>query len=100
MLMLQVFASSHKGASIFSYAAVMPLMMIGGSMFPFELMPGWMASIGRLTPNGWSLENLKAILLGRATAMPIGAAFALLMAISVALFLVAGIRTVRVFARR
>ncbi len=54
MLLLQVFASSHRGASILTFAVVMPLMMIGGSMFPFEFMPHWMAAIGRLTPNGWS----------------------------------------------
>jgi ABC-type multidrug transport system permease subunit len=40
-----------------------PLMMIGGSFFPFEAMPAGMAVIGKLTPNGWALEQLKRILL-------------------------------------
>ncbi len=43
---------------------VFPLMMIGGSFFPLEVMPAWMARIGRWTPNGLGVAQLKEILFG------------------------------------
>ena len=44
---------------------VFPLIMIGGSFFPFEVMPAWMARIGRWTPNGLASRNVKQILFGQ-----------------------------------
>jgi ABC-type multidrug transport system permease subunit len=43
---------------------VFPLIMIGGSFFPFEAMPPWMANIGRWTPNGLAVIQLKQLLFG------------------------------------
>lgn len=99
MLPVQVFASSHRGASVLSFLVVLPLMMLGGSMFPLEVMPGWLAAIGKYTPNGWAVLQLQAILLGQPGPLSLPAAFLLLFLVSVALFAVAGIRMVRVFAR-
>jgi ABC-type uncharacterized transport system permease subunit len=39
-------------------------MMIGGSFFPFEAMPAWMAAIGQWTPNGLAVLRLKDLLYG------------------------------------
>lgn len=64
MMVLQLHAGSQRAAGIMSMALMFPLMMVGGSFFPFEAMPGWMVSIGQLTPNGWALKELKAIMLG------------------------------------
>ena len=41
-----------------------PLLMVGGSFFPFAVMPEWMAAIGRRTPNGMALVQFEAILFG------------------------------------
>ena len=41
---------------------VFPLMMLGGSFFPFDLMPAWMAAIGRWTPNGLAVTHIRALL--------------------------------------
>ena len=68
MTALQLFASSQRAGNIVSLAVVFPLMMAGGSFFPFETMPSWLAAIGRRTPNGWALERLKEIVRGRADA--------------------------------
>lgn len=62
---LQFLASTARGANIVTTMVLFPLMMIGGSFFPFELMPRWMAAIGRLTPNGQGVAQLRAILTGR-----------------------------------
>jgi ABC-type multidrug transport system permease subunit len=65
MLAIQLFAPSHKSGSILVGAIMFPLLMLGGSFFPSEVMPGWMGAIGKWTPNGLSVEFLKDILLSR-----------------------------------
>ena len=66
--LLQLFATSQKAGGLLSSLVLFPLMMVGGSFFPFEAMPGWLAAIGRKLPNGWAMEQFKAILGGGATA--------------------------------
>jgi ABC-type multidrug transport system permease subunit len=64
LLLLQTAASNERAANILVNLLVMPLMMLGGTFFPFEAMPKQMAAIGRWTPNGWLLLEFKAILDG------------------------------------
>ncbi len=59
-----LFASNRRVASVLANMVMFPMMMLGGAFFPFEVMPPWMATAGRLTPNGWALVQLKAILAG------------------------------------
>ena len=67
-LVLQLLASSRRGAQVLSNVVVFPMMMIGGSFFPFEAMPGWMRAVGAWTPNGQALVQFKSILAGTASA--------------------------------
>lgn len=55
---------SERAASIVGNLILFPLLMVGGSFFPFETMPEGMQSIGRWTPNGWALLHLKDVLSG------------------------------------
>jgi ABC-2 type transport system permease protein len=66
--LLALYGSSQRGANLLGNLVALPLAMIGGSFFPFEIMPGWMAAIGRLTPNGWAIIQFRAILFGSASA--------------------------------
>ena len=61
---LQTAATSARGGELLSSLVLFPLMMIGGSFFPFETMPAWMAAAGRWTPNGLALVRLKELLSG------------------------------------
>ena len=61
---LQTLASSQRVSSILTSAVIFPLMMIGGSFFPFEAMPSGMANIGRLTPNGLAVTELRYLIDG------------------------------------
>jgi ABC-type multidrug transport system permease subunit len=61
---IQVFVPTRKAAALFTTLVMFPLLLIGGSFFPFENMPGFLADIGRLTPNGMMLEQLKTYLIG------------------------------------
>ncbi len=69
-LLVQTFGRTKRAAGILASVLVFPLMMIGGSFFPFEAMPGWMAGIGRSTPNGLALVQFRDVLTG--TAEPAG----------------------------
>ena len=64
LTLLNLFAGSQRSSDMLSGVIVFPLMMIGGSFFPFEAMPAWMASAGRWTPNGLGVTRLKDLLYG------------------------------------
>lgn len=89
-MLIQVSASNARTAGVLSQLVVLPLMMIGGSFFPFEAMPEWMAAIGRWTPNGLAVTRVKEILFGQpsvaslalsAAAIGVPAALALLLSV-------------------
>jgi ABC-type Na+ efflux pump permease subunit len=64
LILVQLHAGSQRTGSLLANVITMPLLMIGGSFFPFEMMPDGLANIGRMTPNGWALMQLKAVLSG------------------------------------
>jgi ABC-type multidrug transport system permease subunit len=61
---LQMLASSQRAADMLASTISFPLMMLGGSFFPFETMPEWMAAVGHWTPNGLGVARLKDLLYG------------------------------------
>lgn len=65
-LLVQLSGSTQRGGSVLTTMVMFPSMMLGGSFFPFEMMPAWMAAIGQRTPNGLGLMRLKEILAGTA----------------------------------
>ena len=92
MTLLQMVASSQRGADMLSSTITFPLMMIGGSFFPFEAMPDWMAAVGRWTPNGLAVVRLKDLLYGEVSLTPLLVAAAGIGLPAVAAFLLAGRR--------
>lgn len=65
--LIHVLSPSKKAASLFSTLVFFPLLLIGGSFFPFENMPETLAAIGQFTPNGLMLGPLKSLLIGTTT---------------------------------
>jgi ABC-type Na+ efflux pump permease subunit len=63
-LLVQMYATSQRGGYVLTTVLVFPLIMLGGSIVPFEAMPGWMAEAGRWTPNGQAVLRLKQMLFG------------------------------------
>ena len=87
-VLLQLLASGQQAGGMLTNLVLFPIVMLGGSFFPFEAMPEWMAAIGRWTPNGLALVRLKEIVAGQpdaggllaaalAIGLPAAAAFAL-----------------------
>lgn len=66
LVTIAVHASSQRSANVIGNLVVFPLSLLGGSFFPFEMMPDWMARIGRFTPNGWAVTQFKAFVAGPA----------------------------------
>jgi ABC-type multidrug transport system permease subunit len=95
---LQLLAGSQRGGHMLTSAVLFPLVMAGGAFFPFEVMPAWLASIGKKTPNGWALLRLREILDGAADPAMIGVTLAGLLALSGVFFLLTLAR-LRRFAR-
>ena len=98
LMLIQLLASQQRTAGVLTSMILFPLLMVGGSFFPFEIMPEWLARIGRATPNGWALTRLEAILGGAAPAVDLVAPFAALAAVGIACFLLAARRLARGFA--
>ncbi|HNP65108.1 MAG TPA: ABC transporter permease, partial [Woeseiaceae bacterium] len=55
---LQMLLPSSKAANLFTTILVFPLLMMGGSFFPMEALPDWLATIGRMSPNGFVVDRL------------------------------------------
>lgn len=85
---IQLMARNQRAANMLGNMLTFPLLMLGGSFFPFGAMPEWMASAGRLTPNGWALDGLIDILGGHASMVQVGTGLVFIAAFtSVFLFL-------------
>ena len=97
-MFIQLLAPSQRAGNIIAMAFIFPLMMIGGSFFPFEAMPSWMAGVGKFTPNGWALERLKLILLEKLPATEFALGMLLLAFACLFFFLLSAWRLRRGFA--
>jgi ABC-type multidrug transport system permease subunit len=96
---LQLLFRSQRAANIVVMTLIFPLMMLGGSFFPTEIMPGWMAKLSLRTPNGWAMAHLKSILLGNETSGELIAGLLILL-LAIFLFTVLGAWRLRArFAR-
>jgi ABC-type Na+ efflux pump permease subunit len=91
LVLLQLLASTARGAGILGQLVVFPLMMLGGSFFPFEAMPDWMARIGRWTPNGQAVARMRDLLFGEPDARSMAVAVVLIGVTAAIAFLI-GVR--------
>ena len=55
---LQMLFNTQKAANVISTMILFPLLMAGGSFFPLAVLPGWIAAIGRASPNGFVADRL------------------------------------------
>jgi ABC-2 type transport system permease protein len=98
LLLVSMSASTPRGASMLGNLVMFPLALVGGCFFTFEVMPAWMAAVGRWTPTGWVVTQFSSILDGSAHAAGLAAALAGLVVASALAFLVTLMRLRRSFA--
>jgi ABC-type multidrug transport system permease subunit len=75
---LQVFSSEQRAGVILNGFVLFVLSMLGGTFFPFEAMPKWLAAIGQYTPNGWAVMRFKEIIAGGLGAAELASRFGIL----------------------
>ncbi|MDH3590000.1 MAG: ABC transporter permease, partial [Gammaproteobacteria bacterium] len=64
LTLIQVLAPSRRAGGMISTMVMFPLLMAGGSFFPVETMPRFIAAVADYTPNGRVLEPMKGYLIG------------------------------------
>jgi ABC-type multidrug transport system permease subunit len=99
MIPVWLYASSQRGGNLISSLLVFPLLILGGSFFPFEFMPEGMAAVGRLTPNGWALTEFQSIIMGDVEPSSLGARALGVVLVGAVLFVIASRRLGGRFAR-
>lgn len=97
MLVVSLCTTSESASRVVLTISLFLVGMVGGSFFPFEMMPPWLAAIGRWTPNGWAIAKFQAILDGSALHQQVATAAAGLIAVCGIGFLGAAWRMRRAF---
>lgn len=92
LLFLQALAPSSRSANMISTLVMFPLLMAGGSFFPSESMPDWLAPLADYTPNGRILEPLKQYFLGTYGASGLFREIEFVLAATLGLILLASLR--------
>ena len=64
---LQMLMPTAKASNLLTSLIVFPLLMMGGSFFPLDALPDWLAAVGRLSPNGFMVDKLSAELTSTGT---------------------------------
>lgn len=59
LLSLVLLMPTQRSANIVVNAAIFPILMLGGSFFPMEALPDWLAQVGLYFPNGYFLQAIK-----------------------------------------
>ena len=59
--LIYALASTREQANVFSPVVLMIFAMLGGSMFPYENLPGFLRMIGQYTPNRWAVLALEGV---------------------------------------
>ncbi|MBS1829689.1 MAG: ABC transporter permease [Acidobacteria bacterium] len=63
---LQFYSSSDRASATFTNLLILPLALAGGSMAPLESLPASIARIGRMTPNGAAVDQMRHLIEGDA----------------------------------
>jgi ABC-type multidrug transport system permease subunit len=95
---IQLHTPTRRSGALLTQLLIFPLMMVGGSFFPLEALPTFLARVGAWTPNGFVGERLKGYLLGDYGSEALALPALVLAAVAGLLFLWTARRNARVFA--
>jgi len=62
LALLYSLARTREQASSISSIIILGLSMLGGSMFPFEQLPGFLQALGHFTPHRWSIVAFQCVI--------------------------------------
>jgi ABC-2 type transport system permease protein len=55
---------SIEGFQVFSTFLIMPMFFLSGALFPLDNLPSWLAVLTNIDPLTYTVDGLRAILLG------------------------------------
>jgi ABC-2 type transport system permease protein len=84
--LIQVFSTEQRAGVLLNGFVLFLMSMIGGTFFPFEAMPKWLAAIGQYTPNGYAVLRFKEVNSGALDASSLLLHFGILCAFVVTTF--------------
>jgi ABC-type multidrug transport system permease subunit len=61
MALIYALVRTREQANVLSPLVLLTLAMLGGSMFPYENLPGFLQRLGQYTPNRWAVLALQAV---------------------------------------
>jgi ABC-2 type transport system permease protein len=59
-----LFRTESQPGNLGPFLAIL-LGMLGGCMWPLEIVPDWVASLGHLFPTAWAMDGYLALIFGR-----------------------------------
>jgi ABC-type multidrug transport system permease subunit len=95
LLVAQLLLAGEHTATTVCGMIMVPLAMLGGSFFPIEAMPDSFARFAAITPNGWMLLRLHAILTAPVAAAELARTFGILTLAAALLFALARRQLIR-----
>jgi ABC-2 type transport system permease protein len=54
-------ARTREQANVMSSVVLLVFALVGGGMFPFENLPGFLQTLGQFTPNRWGVLALRGV---------------------------------------
>ncbi len=97
---LQMLFANERAADLTTSILLLPLLMVGGSFFPLATLPGWIATIGRLSPNGYVADKLGNEFNATEAWTFTGGEWLVLLAMTLSGLVVCGLRLGHGFARK
>ncbi len=85
-VLIQMAASDQRSGVMLSSLLLFIFGMVGGMFFPFEMMPEWLASVGKFAPNGWMILRFKEMIHGPVAAGAVAGQFGAVAVLNVMAF--------------
>jgi ABC-2 type transport system permease protein len=62
---IQSLGRTREQANAISSIALIVFALVGGSMFPFENLPGFLQALGKFSPNRWAILAIQGVARGK-----------------------------------
>ena len=92
---LAIYMQNEEQAAGIARLLGLTLAPLGGAWWPLEIVPGFMQTIGQISPIAWAMQGFRALMFNQGTLVTVLPQVGILLAVAVLLFVV-GIRGFRV----
>jgi ABC-2 type transport system permease protein len=61
-MMMAALTKTSAQANALGTVIVLSISALGGAWWPLEIVPGWMQTVGRLSPMSWAMDGFQDII--------------------------------------